>query len=124
MKEQECEMDYKFKHKQLIRQQYNWNLQLAQLGYIIDATDRIERFVRKKKLPKALHYCARFFVGMQDKYKSWFRLTLNYWQIGAKLQVNHLINNPAKSWCTHSAIHSQTIGPIEKFISLKFLKFL
>ena len=36
----------------------------------------------------------------------------------------YLINNPTKSWCTHSAIHGQTIGPIEKFISLKFLKFL
>ena len=36
----------------------------------------------------------------------------------------YLINNPTKSKCNHSAIHGQTIGPIEKFISLKFLKFL
>ena len=41
-----------------------------------------------------------------------------------KTNVLYLINNPRMSWRTDTAIHGQTIGPIEKFISLKFLKFL
>ena len=44
-------------------------------------------------------------------------------QIGQNKKAN-LINNPRMSWRTDTAIHGQTIGPIEKFISLKFLKFL
>ena len=80
---------------------------------------------------RSIHqFCSKVYqLLLASSYLNWFTLVcfnrklslLSEWSINVKI---NLINNPTKSWWTHSAIHGQTIGPIEKFISLKFLKFL
>ena len=56
-----------------------------------------------------------------------FRFTTNTSLISQKSHFKYIfqtINNQRMSWQTDTVIHGQIIHPIEKFISLNFLKFL